>query len=392
MLWLSAYVCALQIHLTDAMLSNARVGSRALSSRDFGGQPSAKKPSAQLSAKPTRQKGWPASTLAFFVASPVFSSCLLWRRGWRPWKCLQATRLRDVAVRCQESEQGPQGILPSKCERCNRKLCLCAALPQTRLDTKTRVVLFTHPKEKRRALGSGPLLQLCLSNITEIVGKEFPDPPEDSALHDKLVEGGPPAPSWSTPVRRQSSWCPDFRQKLSPPPVTLIFIDARWDQARIMLNRSEWLQGLPRARLPKLQSRYLFRRQPEPGCLSTLEAAAEALHALEPERSGPGLREALLAPFQEMIRLQSQFLPDKQDKNPRGLVSEGEGLEAAKENAHPRWNRRRKRRHRRRMMLAGQSQVKDPSAALCEAKQRDSSAAMKAATAMYFNEVLDTSY
>ncbi|CAE7214475.1 ABC1K1, partial [Symbiodinium sp. CCMP2456] len=344
------------------MLSNARVGSRASSSRDFEGQRSAKKPSAQLFAKPSWQKGRPASTFALFVARvcPVFSS-LLWRR-WRPGNCLQAARLRAMAVRCQESEPGPNGILPSKCERCNRKLCLCAALPQRRLDTKTRVVLFTHPKEKRRALGSGPLLQLCLSNITEFVGKEFPDPLEDSALHDKLVEAGR-QPVLVYPGPKAVELVPGCQTEAFTSPVTLIFIDARWDQARIMLNRSAWLQGLPRLRLRRLRSRYRFRRQPEPGCLSTLEAAAEALQALEPGTSG--LREALLAPFEEMIRLQSQFLPDQQDKNPiGGLFLEGEGLEAAKENAHPSWNRRRKRRHRRRMMNAGHSQGEDPSAAL----------------------------
>ena len=323
--------------------------------------------------QPTRQRGRPASTLTRPVARvcPAFS-CLLWRR-WRPWKCLEATRprLRAVAVKCQESEQGPKGILPSKCERCNRKLCLCAALPQRRLDTSTRVVLFTHPKEKRRALGSGPLLQLCLSNITEIVCKEFPDPQEDAALHKKLVEGGR-QPVLVYPGPKAVELVPGFQAEAFSSPLTLIFIDARWDQARIMLNRSEWLQSLPRARLPTLQSRYRFRRQPEPGCLSTLEAAAEALHALEP-RSSPGVREALLAPFEEMIRLQSQFLPDKEDKNhPRDLLEE-EGMEAAKENAHPRWNRRRKRRHRRRMMNSGHGQVEDPAAALCGAKQQDSS-------------------
>ena len=128
--------------------------------------------------------------------------------------------------------------------------------------------------------------------------------------------------------------------------MTLILIDARWDQARIMLNRSSWLQNLPRITLPKLVSRYRFRRQPEPGCLSTLEAAAEALGVLEPKR---GLREALLKPFDEMIRLQSQFLPNKEDKN-LSLLSLEPGEEAPKENAHPRWNRRRKRRHRRRLL------------------------------------------
>ena len=72
-----------------------------------------------------------------------------------------------------------------------------------------------------------------------------------------------------------------------------------------------------------------------------LEAAAEALHVLEQQ---PSLRDNLLAPFEEMIRLQSQFLPSREDKN----LSLGPPTEAAKESAHPRWNRRRRRQRRRR--------------------------------------------
>ncbi|CAK0900727.1 unnamed protein product [Prorocentrum cordatum] len=93
-------------------------------------------------------------------------------------------------------------------------------------------------------------------------------------------------------------------------PVTLILVDGRWAQAKAMVNQSPWLQTLPRAVLaPAEQSAYRFRRQPAEGCLSTLEAVAEALLALEGAR-GPLLKESLLAPFREMVRLQVGFLPD----------------------------------------------------------------------------------
>lgn len=51
----------------------------------------------------------------------------------------------------------------------------------------------------------------------------------------------------------------------------------------------------------------------EQGCLSTLEAVAEALLALEGDR-GPKLKELLLQPFGRMVELQMAFIGD-QDKN-----------------------------------------------------------------------------
>ena len=223
-----------------------------------------------------------ASSKPSWCRRPLAQTLLL-GTSWRIWRKqrqhgyghqLGTTRrasLVSSSSNCDEDAPGEgqlRGILPSKCERCNRKLCLCSVLPPKPLDTITRLVLFTHPKEKRRALGSGPLLQLCLMNIIEVVCKEFPEPLEDTALHEKLTEDNR-QPFLVYPGPTATQLTPGVRDLL-PTSLTLIFIDARWDQARIMLNRSDWLQELPRVSLPSsLQSRYRFRKQPEPGCLST---------------------------------------------------------------------------------------------------------------------------
>ncbi|CAE8631418.1 unnamed protein product, partial [Polarella glacialis] len=101
-----------------------------------------------------------------------------------------------------------------------------------------------------------------------------------------------------------------------PPRTTLIFIDGTWTQAKQMVARSPWLREfVPRAVIkPTGHSEYKFRKQPEQGCLSTLEAVAEALLCLEGSR-GPELKAALTAPFRRMVEVQCGFRGDQVDKN-----------------------------------------------------------------------------
>merc|ERR1712054_37411 len=110
-----------------------------------------------------------------------------------------------------------------------------------------------------------------------------------------------------------------------------------------MLTRSPWLQQLPRAVVcSSAPSGYRWRQQPEPGCLSTLEAVAEALLVLEGAR-GPDLKTMLLAPFKKMVQLVSEHMPAQHDKN----AELGTPIIAdvpLRENIHPQWRRRRRRK------------------------------------------------
>lgn len=203
------------------------------------------------------------------------------------------------------------------CSRCARpqRICVCSALPESApLETRTRVFILIHPKEVQRPLGTVPLLGLCLRNFLIREGDRFPEPEEDPELHKELhaddhrcvlVCPGPEA----------EELVPAEDEAL-PPPTTLIFIDGRWPQAKAMVNRSVWLrERLPRVVIrPSSESGYVFRQQPGQGCLSTLEAVAEALLALEGPR-GPALKAALLAPFRLMVKHQCDFIPDQRDKN-----------------------------------------------------------------------------
>lgn len=250
---------------------------------------------------------------------------------------------RRTRCHCRHAQvdAGPEQLAEAgrNCPSCHRprRVCLCDALPNELVETRTQIVLFTHPKELKRSLCTGPLLELSLKKMIKFVGKEFPDPEDDPKLHEQLNQGGRrcflmyPGPHAS-----------EVAEISSVSPITLILIDARWQQARIMLNRSEWLQALPRVTLPHQQSGYIWRQQPAPGCISTLEAVSEALSHLEDE--GAQIKSSLLRPFERMVELQCQFTPNAKDKNADLGLSTG----VAKETANPLWNRSRRRKRRRR--------------------------------------------
>jgi len=222
--------------------------------------------------------------------------------------CKEGSESEETSVR-----QAPHSDRRPDCARCKRPLqrCVCDALPRASLDTKSRIAVVLHPKEAKRKLGTVPLLGLCLRNFTVTEGARFPEPDEDPELHALLREDD-----------RQCALVfpgPDAEVLVEPgagePPRTLIFVDGTWVQAKAMVNKSPWLLSLPRVVIHSSEnSGYVFRKQPVRGCLSTLEAVAEALVALEGDR-GQVLKAALLAPFHQMVALQCTYVQDVEDKN-----------------------------------------------------------------------------
>lgn len=171
------------------------------------------------------------------------------------------------------------------CLRCLRPaaFCLCEALPP--VEARTRVVLLQHPREARLAICSAWMTRLALPNSELHRGVRFADHPRVRELAAApgtalLYPGRGAVPAGSLAGR---------------PPSALVVVDGTWHQADRMLRDNPALAALPRLSvLPDRPSGYgALRREPSPHCLSTLEAVALALGALEgrPERFEP-MREA----------------------------------------------------------------------------------------------------
>ncbi len=165
------------------------------------------------------------------------------------------------------------------CLRCLRPTEFCACADLGPISSATRVVLLQHPREERLAICSAWLTRLALENAELHRGVRFEAHPRVREIAASpgaaLLYPGPGA----------------VPADAVPPPATLVVIDGTWPQSVRMLRDNPSLAALPRIGLsPGRESGYHgLRREPGPDRLSTIEAVALALGALErdPARFAP---------------------------------------------------------------------------------------------------------
>jgi DTW domain-containing protein YfiP len=172
------------------------------------------------------------------------------------------------------------------------RVCYCRHI--TSLTTTTRVVLLQHPRERDVAIGTARMAHLSLPNSELHVGVHWDDSePLRRALSD---------PSRPPILLYPGDGARDL--ETSPPagPVTLVVVDGTWWQTKKVVRESRVLRDLPRyAFVPHVPSEYRIRREPRASYVSTIEALAHVLGALEGTR--PRF-EPLMAPFRAMIDAQ----------------------------------------------------------------------------------------
>ena len=191
------------------------------------------------------------------------------------------------------------------CWRCRRpaRVCYCAAVRP--IATRTRVVILQHPRESEVPINTARIAALSLSNSSLHVGLDFAS---DRGLQAAL--GSAEAPPI---LLYPSEGAQDLASDPPSGPVTLVVIDGTWWQAAKLFKLNPFLQALPRYGLsPSEESRYRIRREPALHCLSTIEALAAALGALEGQ---PGGLSELLEPFDAMVETQLGFI--KRESRPR---------------------------------------------------------------------------
>jgi DTW domain-containing protein YfiP len=149
------------------------------------------------------------------------------------------------------------------------ELCLCPAIAAEGRRHSTRVVILRHHTERNRSSNSGRLAHLALPH---------------SELHD--VSAPDRDTPVSVPVLGEGAWLvfPDGPPRTvspAPPPRTLVFLDATWQQARRMRQRLPYLRGLPMLHLTPVPAAERLRNAPQAGMVSTIEAIATALRLVE---------------------------------------------------------------------------------------------------------------
>jgi DTW domain-containing protein len=167
------------------------------------------------------------------------------------------------------------------------------------------VVILQHPREARLAICSAWLARVALQNAELHQGVDLDALPRvrEVCAHPGAALLYPGAGAAPAAARADS------------PPSFLLVVDGTWHQADRMVARSRLLSALPRLSvLPDGGEGYGdLRREPEAHCLSTLEAIALALGALErdPRRFDP-----MRAAFRSMVAHQLECARGAR-RNPR---------------------------------------------------------------------------
>ena len=183
------------------------------------------------------------------------------------------------------------------CARCRRPetVCYCAHIKP--LSTKTRVVLLQHPRERDVPIGTAHMASLCLLNSELHVGIEWGDSP---ALRDAIADPDRPAA-----LLYPGEGAIDVLRDPPKGPITLVVVDGTWWQTRKVVRLNPVLASLPRyAFLPDAPGEYRIREEPTEECVSTIEALAYVLGALEDDADR---FRVLLDPFRAMVDTQVEF-------------------------------------------------------------------------------------
>ncbi len=177
------------------------------------------------------------------------------------------------------------------CYRCYwpARHCWCGSI--TPMPTRTKFVFLMHPYEfKRVKANTGRLTHLCLRDSELHLGIGFDEHEAVQALINDprnfpvLLYPSRDAIDLSALPQSDAQFA-TLSAQLASRRLVVFLLDATWRLVRPMLRTSLSLQRLPHIMFSgAAPSRYRIKRQPEPGCLSTLEATHELLLALD--RSG----------------------------------------------------------------------------------------------------------
>mmetsp|Transcript_7964 Transcript_7964/g.11511 ORF Transcript_7964/g.11511 Transcript_7964/m.11511 type:complete len:382 (+) Transcript_7964:77-1222(+) len=226
----------------------------------------------------------------------------------------------------------PRNVCP-KCQRPPIQ-CVCSCLPpQCKIETDVSLIILQHPAEFRRSTFSTvPLLKLVLEDVHICVGRNFDETSHpilgnlfsnSNTQQQKPMLLFPGPDAWTlddqqqqpevqnilktTAAKESSGDGDDDNNKSANNKQTLILIDGTWTQAARMARNSPFLfQHCQQVQFASVDTPSLYdaiRKEPQPHCLSTLEASAKALTLLDPQK-GPEASEYLHASLKSLVRQQ----------------------------------------------------------------------------------------
>ncbi|RLV60725.1 DTW domain-containing protein [Parashewanella curva] len=184
------------------------------------------------------------------------------------------------------------------CPRCQFlvKQCLCDHLSIVHSDIE--LVVMQHPSEVEHAKNSVRLLPNLLDNVRIVVGET-----ENDFADLKAQLAAKHHPVYLLYPSEQSIEAPQVEHSQQG---TLVVLDGTWRKALKMLKLNPWLLSFKSLHFsPQAPSRYRIRKAHRADSLSSLEAAALGLKALQPNMDIT----PILSAFDAMIEQQLAHMP-----------------------------------------------------------------------------------
>jgi DTW domain-containing protein len=210
-----------------------------------------------------------------------------------------------------EANENAAAEAVADCPHCGKPLPLCICDGVTPIESRISLLILQHPQEQDRALGTARLTARHFKNAVVRIGLSWPSlakalgrPVADPSRWAVLYLGSAKVEDLETDaevvaIDRKGAMETDQRGLLADIE-GIVLLDGTWSQAKALWWRNAWMLKCQRVILgPKRPSRYgRLRREPRRDGLSTIEAAAMLLAALEKR---PDIAATLNASFERML-------------------------------------------------------------------------------------------
>lgn len=162
------------------------------------------------------------------------------------------------------------------CTSCDRPLVTCICNLSCHINNNVEVWFLQHPSEVKQAKGTVKLASLCLANCSIITGENFTDNEQlNRLIRDDDKQVLLLYPQESAVVASTLKVCSQLK-------TVVLILDGTWKKAYKMYQLSKNLHDLTKITLGgDIKSQYLIRKHHNDTDVSSLEACAHALIALE---------------------------------------------------------------------------------------------------------------
>ncbi|MEA2892208.1 MAG: tRNA-uridine aminocarboxypropyltransferase [Bradyrhizobium sp.] len=197
------------------------------------------------------------------------------------------------------------------CPDCHKPqpLCICDSIEP--IENRISLLILQHPQEQDRALGTARLLALHFKNavlkiglswpsLSKALGRQVADPSRWAVLYLGSAKVADLDTDREVVAINRKGEVEDNQRAILKDIEGIVLLDGTWSQAKALWWRNAWMLKCQRVILgPAKPSLYgKLRREPRRDGLSTIEAAAMLLAALEKR---PDIEATLGASFERML-------------------------------------------------------------------------------------------